>query len=75
MGFMDKWPSRMQGQWFFFKSGGRMGNNFRSGPENLDFLVGQLPLPEPTSPIKVVGETSMSTSTSTILSVGPRKPS
>ena len=55
MGFVDKWPSRMQG---FFKVG-RVGNNFRSGPKNLEFLVGRLSLSESTSPISSWGELSM----------------
>jgi hypothetical protein len=44
MGFVDEWPSRMQGQWFL-----QARNNFRSGLENQDSLDGHLPLHESTS--------------------------
>ena len=32
-----------------FSKSGRAGRSFRSGPDNLDFFVGQLPLPVSTS--------------------------
>jgi hypothetical protein len=35
---------------------GWVGNSFQSGPENLDFLEGRLPLPKSTSLKKFVGE-------------------
>jgi hypothetical protein len=38
----------------FSKSSGA-GGNFQSGPENLDFFVGQLPLAASTSPERLVG--------------------
>ena len=37
----------------FLKSGGRAGN-YRSDPKNMIFLDGRLPLPESTSPEKVL---------------------
>ena len=43
----DLWVSGLhecKGNGFF--KGGWVGNNFRSGPKNLDFLDGRLPLPE-----------------------------
>ena len=49
----DLWISGLQeskGNDFF--EVGRVGNNFRSDLENLDFLDGRLPLPESTSPEK-----------------------
>ena len=49
MRFVEKWPSRMQGQWFFWKLGGA-GKSFRAGPENPGFFVGKLLLPESTFP-------------------------
>jgi hypothetical protein len=52
---VDKWPSRMQGQWFFLKSGKR-ATIFGQVLENLDFLEGWLPLPESTSHDLFVGE-------------------
>jgi hypothetical protein len=39
----------------FSKSGGQAGNSFQSGPKNPNFLDGQLPLPEYTSPEKLEG--------------------
>ena len=54
MRFVEKWPSRMQGQWFFWKSKG-VGKRFRVGPEISGFFVGQLPLPISTSPERLVG--------------------
>ena len=45
MGFVDKWPSSMQGQWVFR---GWMGGQH--------FLDEQLPMPASTSPEKFVGE-------------------
>jgi hypothetical protein len=48
MGFVDKWPSRMEGQWFF--EVGQVGNNFWSGQEKFDFMAGRLALPECSSP-------------------------
>ena len=36
---------------------GWVGNNFRSGPKDLDFLDSQLLVPESTSPEKFVGGT------------------
>jgi hypothetical protein len=38
MGYMDKRPSRMQGEFYFLKSGGA-GNNF----QNFRFVLWQLP--------------------------------
>ena len=53
MGFVDKWPSRMQGQRVF--QCGWAGISFRSDPKNIyGFLYGELPLPESTSPEKFV---------------------
>ena len=45
---MDKWPSRMLGQWFF--EIGWASNRFRSGIKNLGSLAGRLPLPKYSSP-------------------------
>jgi hypothetical protein len=44
-----KWPSRMEGQWFFLKSGGRAGIY-------MIFSNGRLPLAESTSPEKKFSE-------------------
>ena len=47
----DLWISGLQeckGNGFF--EVGRAGSSFRSGPENLDFLDGRLPLPDSDSP-------------------------
>ena len=53
VGFVVKWPSRMQ--WAMsFSQVGRAGKNFRSGPENSHFLDGWLPLPDSNSPKKFV---------------------
>jgi hypothetical protein len=52
----DLWRSGLQeckGNGFF--EVGRGGRNFQSGPENLNFFVGQLPLPASTSPERLVG--------------------
>ena len=38
-----------------FSKSGEAGKVFRSGPKNLNFFVGQLPLPVSTSPKKLVG--------------------
>jgi hypothetical protein len=35
---VDKWPFKMQGQWFF--EVGHGGEIFQSGPENLNFFMG-----------------------------------
>ena len=49
MGFVDKWPSRMQGQWFVWsRADGRI-------QKKLSFLDGWLPLPESTSPEEFLG--------------------
>ena len=40
MGFVDKWPSRMQGEWYFRS---RTGKSFRLGPENFHFSLGGCP--------------------------------
>ena len=53
----DLWISGLQeckGNGFFEVR--RMGNSFRSGPENLKILDGRLPLPKSTSPISSLGE-------------------
>ena len=42
MGYMDKWLSRMQGQFYFSKSG-IVGNNFQSGSKILLFFLWGLP--------------------------------
>ena len=47
MGFVGKWPSRMQEQWVLFKIG-RAGNNFWAGP--LFSANGRLPPPDSDSP-------------------------
>ena len=52
MGFVDKWSSRMQGQWFF--EIGQVGDNFWSSPKIIDFMDGRL-LPEYSSPQKFGG--------------------
>ena len=54
MGFVKKWPSRMQGQWYFWKSGGTC-RGFWAGPKNPDFFVGQLTLTEDASLERLVG--------------------
>ena len=54
MEFVIKWPSITQGQWFFQSQAGA-GTSFRSGPENPDFFVGQLPLKESTFLERLVG--------------------
>ena len=55
MGFVDifKWPSRMQGQWFSQSPTG--GQKLLVGSRKSGFLFGQLPLPESTSPEKIMG--------------------
>ena len=42
MGYMDKWPSRMQGKFYFLKLGGA-GSSFWSGSENFRFVSWGLP--------------------------------
>jgi hypothetical protein len=54
MGFVDKWPSRMQRHRIF--EVGRAGDNFQSDPKKLDFLNSWLPLPKSISPISSSGE-------------------
>ena len=54
MGFVKKWPSRMQGQWYFWKSGGTC-RGFWAGPKNPDFFVWQLTLTEDASLERLVG--------------------
>ena len=52
----DSWTSGLQeckGNGFF--EVGRVGNNFWSGPKNLNFLDAWVPLPKSTSPKKFVG--------------------
>ena len=49
MAFVDKWPSKMQGNGFSEVGRGRAGSSFRSGTENLEFFLGRLPLPVSTS--------------------------
>ena len=53
MGLVDKWPSRMQGQWFFQSRAG--GHKFPVGSMKSIIIFGGLPLPESTSPEKFVG--------------------
>ena len=49
---VDKLASKLQGQCFFFK----VGQDFRSGPENVDFFLGGCPaLPVSTSLEKLIG--------------------
>ena len=48
-----KWPSRMQGQWFFQSQAG--GQNFSVGSRKSGFLSGGPPLPKSTLPEKLVG--------------------
>jgi hypothetical protein len=52
MGFVDKWPSWMQGQWFFPKTGWACKIS-RSDPRNIHFFAG-LPMPISTFPKKLV---------------------
>ena len=44
----------------FSSKSGKTGNNFRSGPKNLDFFPKGLPKPLSMSPKKLVGEGSTS---------------
>jgi hypothetical protein len=53
MGFVDKRPSRMQGQWFFQSRAG--GQKFLVGSRESRFISRGLLLPESTSPKKFVG--------------------
>ena len=56
MGFVDKWPSRMQGQWFIWSQAG--GRAFSVGSRKTEFyrwVVDWLPLPKSTFPEKLVG--------------------
>ena len=54
MGFVDKWPSRMLGQWFFSKLDGH-AVVFGQIQKNVGFWARRLPLPEYFSPEKFVG--------------------
>ena len=40
MGFVDKWPSRMQGEWYFRS---RADKSFQLGPEYFHFSLGSCP--------------------------------
>jgi hypothetical protein len=42
MGYIDKQPSRMQGQFYFFRLGG-VGPSSRSGSKNFGFVLWGLP--------------------------------
>ena len=53
MGFVDKWPSRMQGQWFSWSWAGMQKCSVRS--QKSIFFYGGLPLLKSTSPEKFVG--------------------
>ena len=54
MGFVEKWSSRMQGQWFF-RSRAERAEVIGRDQKILNFFVGQLHLPVTTSPKKLVG--------------------
>ena len=54
MGFVDKWPSRMQGQWSFEVGRTTDGHEFSVGPKIMGFLSGGLPLPKSTFPLELV---------------------
>ena len=45
MGFVDEWPSRMQGEQFFLKSG-KWAKIFNRVQKNLDFSLGGCPCPK-----------------------------
>jgi len=52
-GLVDKWPSRMQGQWFFRSQAGR--HKFLVGSKKYGFLSWGLPMPKSTSPESSLG--------------------
>ena len=54
MGFVEKWPSKMQRQRLFWKSSGA-GIIFWVGPKTPVFFVGQLPLHVSTSHERLPG--------------------
>ena len=66
MGFVTKWPSRMQGQWFF--EVGRSGSSFRSVRSTQNIWTGGCPCPNlPLS--KIIWQPLHFISNGTVLSV------
>ena len=52
----------------FFKVG-RAANSFRSGPKNMKFMVGRLPLPESTSPVSSWGGGTLTSPIASLVSI------